>query len=305
MELLETILHSFVSLAMLLFEYIGVAVITFAGIQGILNYVRREPETRLILAKGLAMGLEFKLGSEILRTVIVRNLSEIYIVAGIIALRAILTFLIHWEIKNEENEGKAQSTESAHLANASACGGSAILQAAVPLAQAVLAAVKNEPSSIAYTKAPAPVNVNAPTAFDTSAQSRAAAAPTDTAQANISDASANTAQTGAQHTSDSATQGNAQNSSDSAAQTDTQNTSDNAARTGAQNASDSAARTDAPDASDNSAQAGAQDAPGNAAHPDDRTDGKESPTNAAAQKTEHSKDSKESKPKAKTISYRK
>lgn len=305
MELLETILHSFVSLAMLLFEYIGVAVITFAGIQGILNYVRREPETRLILAKGLAMGLEFKLGSEILRTVIVRNLSEIYIVAGIIALRAILTFLIHWEIKNEENEGKAQSTESAHLANASACGGSAILQAAVPLAQAVLAAVKNEPSSIAYTKAPAPVNVNAPTTFDTSAQSRAAAAPTDTAQANISDASANTAQTGAQHTSDSATQGNAQNSSDSAAQTDTQNTSDNAARTGAQNASDSAARTDAPDASDNSAQAGAQDAPGNAAHPDDRTDGKESPTNAAAQKTEHSKNSKESKPKTKTISYRK
>ncbi len=50
------------------------------------------------------MGLEFKLGSEILRTVIVREMSEILIVASIIALRAALTLLIHWEIKNEKAE---------------------------------------------------------------------------------------------------------------------------------------------------------------------------------------------------------
>lgn len=104
MELLETLLHSFANLAILLFEYIGVGVITFAGIQGIVNYVRKAPDTRLILAKGLAMGLEFKLGSEILRTVIIRNIEEIFIVAGIIVLRAILTILIHWEIKNDKEE---------------------------------------------------------------------------------------------------------------------------------------------------------------------------------------------------------
>ena len=77
MDILELFLREFVNLAMLLFEYIGVGVITFAGIQGIVNYVRRKPDTRLVLAKGLAMGLEFKLGSEILRTVIVRSLDEI------------------------------------------------------------------------------------------------------------------------------------------------------------------------------------------------------------------------------------
>ena len=107
MELLEVILDSFVNVAMFLFEYIGVGVITFSGIQGFVNYIRRSPDTRLVLAKGLAMGLEFKLGSEILRTVIVRNLQEIGIVAGIILLRATLTFLIHWEIRNEENDGHA------------------------------------------------------------------------------------------------------------------------------------------------------------------------------------------------------
>ena len=112
MEILETILHSFVNLAMLLFEYIGVGVITFAGLQGLVNYLRRSPDTRLTLAQGLAMGLEFKLGSEILRTVIVRSLSEIAIVGSIIALRAVLTVLIHWEIRNEKADEAAASEQA-------------------------------------------------------------------------------------------------------------------------------------------------------------------------------------------------
>ena len=103
-EVLETWLSTAVRLGMLMFEYIGVGVLIFVGIQGLMNYIKRRPDTRLILAKGLAMGLEFKLGSEILRTVIVREMQEIFIVAGIIGLRAVLNMLIHWEIKNEEKE---------------------------------------------------------------------------------------------------------------------------------------------------------------------------------------------------------
>ena len=90
------------NLSVVLLEFIGVGVIVVAALQGIYNYVRRDPLTRLKLAKGMAMGLEFKLGSEILRTVVVRQFSEIAIVGAIIVLRAALTFLIHWEIKTEE-----------------------------------------------------------------------------------------------------------------------------------------------------------------------------------------------------------
>ena len=104
MEMLETVLHTIIELAILLFEYIGVFVVVFSGIQGILNYIRRKPDTRLILAQGLAMGLEFKLGSEILRTVVVRSFDEILVVGGIVVLRAALTILIHWEITNERKE---------------------------------------------------------------------------------------------------------------------------------------------------------------------------------------------------------
>ena len=107
LELLQNILEEVVEFSILFFEYIGVGVITVSGIQGLINYIKGRPNTRLLLAEGLAMGLEFKLGSEILRTVIVRNIQEILIVGGIIVLRATLTILLHWEIKNEKEDSTA------------------------------------------------------------------------------------------------------------------------------------------------------------------------------------------------------
>ena len=104
LDMLHIILENIVDGAILLFEFIGVGIIIFSGIRGFFLYIRRSPDTKLTLAKGLAMGLEFKLGSEILRTVVVRDWKEIGIVAGTIALRAALTFLIHWEIKEEEKQ---------------------------------------------------------------------------------------------------------------------------------------------------------------------------------------------------------
>ena len=109
LDMLHIILENIVDGAILLFEFIGVGIIIFSGIRGFFLYIRRSPDTKLTLAKGLAMGLEFKLGSEILRTVVVRDWKEIGIVAGIIALRAALTFLIHWEIKEEEKSEKKTS----------------------------------------------------------------------------------------------------------------------------------------------------------------------------------------------------
>ena len=59
---------------------------------------------RLDLAQGIALALEFKLGSEVLRTVVVRSTSELLIAGAIVLLRAAMTYLIHWEIKNEKAE---------------------------------------------------------------------------------------------------------------------------------------------------------------------------------------------------------
>ena len=80
MEHLESLLSLAANAAILLFEFMGVGIIICSGITGFIKYVRRSPDTRIYLAKGLAMGLEFKLGSEILRTVVVRQWQEIGIV---------------------------------------------------------------------------------------------------------------------------------------------------------------------------------------------------------------------------------
>lgn len=113
-EFFHELVSTYANYIISLFEFIGVTVLLVSGIQGIYHYVKKDPMTRLKLAKGMSMGLEFKLGSEILRTVVVREISECLIVAFIIVLRAALTFLIHWEIKNEE-EAHASSQKNQDL----------------------------------------------------------------------------------------------------------------------------------------------------------------------------------------------
>ncbi|MEZ4358390.1 MAG: DUF1622 domain-containing protein [Eubacteriales bacterium] len=108
---LNAILYVIVDYAILLFEYIGVGVLIKSGIVALINLFRRKPGTRLGLAKGMAMALEFKLGSEILRTVVLRNWDDLLIAAGIIVLRAALTFLIHWEITKEEANCVSKESE--------------------------------------------------------------------------------------------------------------------------------------------------------------------------------------------------
>ena len=105
MELLENIELVFrlvVQYGVLLMECIGVAVLMVTTAKSIWQYVHRDPHIRLTLAQGIALALEFKLGGEVLRPVIVRDESELPILGAIILLRGALTFLIHWEIKNEE-----------------------------------------------------------------------------------------------------------------------------------------------------------------------------------------------------------
>ena len=112
LEFLHELMGYVVEIAILIFEFIGVGVIICSGIKGFVLYITKNPNVKLTLAQGLAIGLEFKLGSEILKTVIVRDWQEILTVGGIIVLRAALTFLIHWEIKEEHKDKLEEAKES-------------------------------------------------------------------------------------------------------------------------------------------------------------------------------------------------
>ena len=101
-ETIEEIFEIVVQCGVLLMECVGVTVLLVTTVKSIWGCLNRDPHVRLTLAKGIALALEFKLGGEVLRTVIVREWSELAILGAIIVLRGALTFLIHWEIKTEE-----------------------------------------------------------------------------------------------------------------------------------------------------------------------------------------------------------
>lgn len=105
MELLhwaEIILKYFVQFGTLLLEATGAVILIVSGIKSVIRLIKKQPHARLSMAQGIALALCFKLGGEALRTVIVRELSELLVLGIIILLHAAMSVLIHWEIKMEE-----------------------------------------------------------------------------------------------------------------------------------------------------------------------------------------------------------
>ena len=113
----EKILHIVVTCFIHVLECIGILIIMVGGLRTFISYVRSgfnadRHDIKLGFARSLAFSLEFKLAGEILRTVITKTISEMYVLGAIILLRAILTVVIHYEIKFEtENERLEQEQE--------------------------------------------------------------------------------------------------------------------------------------------------------------------------------------------------
>ena len=112
-----------VKYCVLVIELIGVAILMWTVIKSIINVIKKKKHIRLELAEGIALALEFKIGGELLNTVIVRDWHELLILGAIVLIRAALTFLIQWEIKiekknnNLENKSTQQDSTQSTLDN--------------------------------------------------------------------------------------------------------------------------------------------------------------------------------------------
>ena len=94
-----------VSYARVMMEAIGLVIIVLTAVRCIMGMIwKKRTNYRIVLAKGICLALEFKLGGEVLGTVLAESFKDLGIIACLIALRASLTFLLHWEIKNEKKE---------------------------------------------------------------------------------------------------------------------------------------------------------------------------------------------------------
>ena len=90
-------------------ELVGIVIIIIGSCRALVRLVRsvikKQPFRVVVdLGKALSLALEFKMGAEIIKTVIVHNLEELAILGVVIVIRALLAFIIHWEIHIEEKE---------------------------------------------------------------------------------------------------------------------------------------------------------------------------------------------------------
>ena len=110
-ELIEKYFDLVIRYIVLLIELVGTVVLIYAIVSAVIGLFKRQQHVRLKLAEGIALSLEFKIGGELLRTVVVRDWEELLILGAIILLRAALTFLIQWEIKIERKNGNLTAAQ--------------------------------------------------------------------------------------------------------------------------------------------------------------------------------------------------
>ena len=105
-------------------EILGIFIVTWSVIKEFWEYIqntfmKKELNIQFNLAVGLATGLEFKMAAEILKTVIVQTLDELFVLGAVILIRALLSLLIHFEIKEpyqthtkKKSDSKDESKET-------------------------------------------------------------------------------------------------------------------------------------------------------------------------------------------------
>lgn len=88
-------------------ELIGIVVITFGAAYSFYCCLRAaingsKTKYRLLLLDAMALGLEFKMAAEILKTVLIHTFEELFMLAAVILLRTVITLIIHFEMKSEQ-----------------------------------------------------------------------------------------------------------------------------------------------------------------------------------------------------------
>lgn len=112
----EHILHDIAEVSALTLELVGVLIIIIGSAKALVHLGHSLIRHRTInivieLGKTLALALEFKMGAEIIKTVIVHDLTELAVLGIVILIRALLAFLIHWEIKMEKKDDEDEEQE--------------------------------------------------------------------------------------------------------------------------------------------------------------------------------------------------
>ena len=103
-EILEEGFRSAVKYGILVLEAIGAIIILVSAIRALVGLLKGPARARLTLAEGIATGLNFLLGGEVLNTIVAPNWDGIGKTCAIMLIRAAMAVLLHWENKHENEK---------------------------------------------------------------------------------------------------------------------------------------------------------------------------------------------------------
>jgi uncharacterized membrane protein len=112
----QQLLHSIAELTAYTLELVGILIIVIGSVRALvrlLRHIRSRGHFNVVidLGRALALALEFKMGAEIIKTVIIHDIRELITLAIVILIRALLSVIIHWEIKMERKEEITKSLD--------------------------------------------------------------------------------------------------------------------------------------------------------------------------------------------------
>ena len=114
----ENIIHVFAEVIILTLELVAILTIVGGSIKSLYFkfsklFKKNRHNIRMDLGRFLALGLEFAMGAEIIKTItIAHEWEEIAILGVIVGLRTILSVLIHWKVRMEEKENELKQKQA-------------------------------------------------------------------------------------------------------------------------------------------------------------------------------------------------
>ena len=107
--MLDNLIYEILHVLIPLCELIGITLVAISAVGAFVKYLiflftHKKMHIKYKLAGGLALSLEFKMAAEILKTVLIHDLSELLVLGVVIALRAVLAILIHFEMKHDDDD---------------------------------------------------------------------------------------------------------------------------------------------------------------------------------------------------------
>lgn len=114
--MLERIVEFVLEILIPVCELMGIVIVAVSVLSAFWKYMcslftHRSCDVKFRLASGLALSLEFKMAAEILKTVLIRDLNELLVLGVVIALRALLSLLIRFEMKHGHHETEEKCEE--------------------------------------------------------------------------------------------------------------------------------------------------------------------------------------------------